>query len=328
MVPASTTAIAATAPPPSMSALTTPGLMQCLASFQDGLYEDLLPAHADWKRELDSASGKHVSFAQLLLTSLADTRYVLHAAIARADVAVMARLLRCRPHLLTSDAMDCAASFGHLDLVRYFHNGAHPCTARAMDLAATHGHAHVVEFLHRHRREGCTERAMQGAAEAGHLSIVQFLHAHRHESTTNRAMDYAARNGHFDVVRFLHFHRAEGCSSIAMDFAASHGHLEIVQFLHSYRTEGCSTYAMDGAARNGHIRVVRFLHEHRTEGCSKKALLHAIQHHQLEMVAILRSYHHQYNLFHSSSSMLARAKQQLFRRRTPTRPHRYFLHGR
>ncbi|CAK4310453.1 unnamed protein product [Aphanomyces euteiches] len=304
----------------SLQVVSNPNLFRCIASFQDGLYLDLLPRYAAWKLAMKVPSASLKFLAPLLITSLTDVRFVLHAAIARCDIACIQRLVQCRPYLVTSEAMDCASRHGYIDLVRHFHNHLFPCSRSAMDIAAKHGHLDVVVFLHENRQEGCTEKAIEGAAEAGHLQVVQYLHAHRFEATTHRAMDYAARNGHFDVVQFLHFNRREGCSSIAMDFAASHGHLAIVEFLHTHRTEGCSTYAMDGAARNGHIDVVRFLFERRTEGCSRKAYLHATIHNPAtDLVAMLGRYHHRI-----TPTSLHRAKQShlVFKR---ARPRRYFL---
>ncbi|RHY35756.1 hypothetical protein DYB30_004439 [Aphanomyces astaci] len=133
--------------------------------------------------------------ADLVISSLADKRYILHAAVARHDVSCVERLLLCyRRDLITSDLMACAARHGHLDLVQRFHLRGIPCSSKAMDLAATYGHLQVLTFLHVHAGEGCSDRAMVGAAEAGHLAIVQFLHTARPEQPTSfRAMDYAAQ---------------------------------------------------------------------------------------------------------------------------------------
>ncbi|DBA02785.1 TPA: LOW QUALITY PROTEIN: hypothetical protein N0F65_010713 [Lagenidium giganteum] len=75
-------------------------------------------------------------------------------------------------------------------MVKYLHEHQH-CSTDAMDGAATHGHLDVVEFLHEHRTEGCTIDAMDGAASEGHFDVVKNLHYHRHEGCTTYTMDYA-----------------------------------------------------------------------------------------------------------------------------------------
>jgi ankyrin repeat protein len=220
---------------------------------------------------------------------------------------------------LTVDAMDGAATMGHLDIVRFLHaygeNASTPsacCSTLAMDQAATNGHLHVVEWLHANRSEGCTTAAMDGAAEHGYSDVVRFLHENRMEGCTWRAMDAAARGGHLEIVRFLHEHRLEGCTTDAMtwavgnndfdmvmfldanrvegcacdamDCAAGRGHLEMVKWLHANRSEGCTAEAMDAAASNGHLDVVKFLHSHRDEGCTISAVDGAAEHGYLNVV--------------------------------------------
>jgi len=72
-----------------------------------------------------------------------------------------------------------------------------------MDDAASFGHLEVVKFLHENRTEGCTKNAIIWAASRGHLEVVKFLHFNRTEGCTTHAMDNAAKNGHIEVVKFL-----------------------------------------------------------------------------------------------------------------------------
>lgn len=137
----------------------------------------------------------------------------------------------------------------------------------AMDLAAEFGHLEVVKWLHEHRSEGCSTNAMDLAASNGHLEVVRFLHDHRDEGCSSDAADLAAMGGRLEVVRFLHDHREEGCTTLAMDLAAANGHLEVVRWLHSHREEGCSAHALAAASANGHARVARWLLQFRQEGC-------------------------------------------------------------
>ena len=49
----------------------------------------------------------------------------------------------------------------------------------AMNNAAAYGHLDVVRWLHSNRSEGCTFDAMNYAASNGHLVVIQWLHSNR-----------------------------------------------------------------------------------------------------------------------------------------------------
>ncbi|ETP34947.1 hypothetical protein F442_16822 [Phytophthora nicotianae P10297] len=137
-----------------------------------------------------------------------------------------------------------------------------PLDTIAMDTAAKYGHLDVLKYFHELQLSGetrlqCTENAMDGAAQNGHLSVVQYLHHNRAEGCTTAAMDQAAAHGYLDVVKWLHQYRTEDCTRAAMDGAALPGHLEVVQWLHENRAEGCSTRAMDNAATTGHLDMAK-----------------------------------------------------------------------
>ncbi|KAG3037127.1 hypothetical protein PC121_g24131 [Phytophthora cactorum] len=164
-------------------------------------------------------------------------------------------------------AMDTAASYGHLDVLKYFHElqtsgeTRLQCTKNAMDRTAENGNLSVVQYLYENRREGCTTAAMDKAAACGHFEVVKWLHQHRTEGCTQAAMDEAALPKRIEVVQWLHENRAEGCSTRAMDNAAMTGHLDMVKWLHLNRSEGCTQNAMDEAAicmlSNGYMSIDR-----------------------------------------------------------------------
>ena len=54
-------------------------------------------------------------------------------------------------------------------------------TTDAMDYAARYGHLDIVKWLHENRTEGCTTHAMNGTVRYGHLEIVKWLHENRTE---------------------------------------------------------------------------------------------------------------------------------------------------
>lgn len=213
---------------------------------------------------------------------------LMQVAVRKGSVEIVDFLYRYSPDpaikLSALELDSTVARDGKLDLVQWFHERDYPFGACAMNYAAQYGHLDVVKFLHEHRTEGCTVNAMTYAATEGHLEIVKFLHEHRNEGCTTFAMDEAASKGYFDIVKFLHEHRKEGCTTDAMDFAAIHGHLDIVEFLHEHRTEGCTTDAIDNAAIYGRMEVVKFLLANRSEGCSFEGLNQAAIHGQVEIV--------------------------------------------
>ncbi|EGZ28673.1 hypothetical protein PHYSODRAFT_420879, partial [Phytophthora sojae] len=91
--------------------------------------------------------------------------------------------------------------------------------------AATYGHLDIMKWLHRHGF-AFTRELMNGAA------IVQWLHQHRNEGCTHDAIDYAVHHGHTEVAQWLLQYRTEGCSNWAMQLAIVGGHLGAAQWLH------------------------------------------------------------------------------------------------
>ncbi|OWZ04217.1 hypothetical protein PHMEG_00023914 [Phytophthora megakarya] len=190
-------------------------------------------------------------------------------------------------------AMDRASANGYLNVAQWLHeNRGEGCSSKAMDKAASFGRLYVVRWLHEHRTEGCTHAAMDGAAMDGHLEVVQWLHVNRSEGCTKAAMECAAINGHLDVVKWLHANRSEGCNHAAMDEAAGNGFLDVVKWLHVNRSEGCTGRAMDGASGSGDLKVVQWLYANRSEGCSPDVLDFGVTGHFFEVVLFLHDHYH------------------------------------
>ncbi len=147
---------------------------------------------------------------------------------------------------------DIAARIGYLDGIRYSTNLIF--TDDAMDYAARYGHLDVIKWLHENRIEGCTPYAMLWASANDHLDVIKFLHENREEGCSVWAMNRAAASGHLHIVKWLHENRKEGCTTNAMNRAAANGHLFIVKWLHENRKEGCTMYAMKWAQES--VKVV------------------------------------------------------------------------
>lgn len=194
---------------------------------------------------------------------------------------------------------------GHLEAVQYLSN-REGCTTDAMDNAASNGHLNVVQWLNENRHEGCTSRAMDDAAGNGRLDILQYLtemHVHNNRNVltspdanvdtldirnittvsgtpviTSRAIDLAAEHGHIDVLKFIRArynsylttihnvnmtnnHTLIGPSRLAFDLAAGNGHLEVLEFLVENYENLCSVASIELAARSGHVHVLQWFFE-------------------------------------------------------------------
>jgi len=82
--------------------------------------------------------------------------------------------------------------------IPYYYNGYNH-----MDCAASNGNIEIVKWLHANRKEGCTTYAMNNAALEGHLEIVKWLHYNRKEGSTIFAIDCAASKSHIEIVKWL-----------------------------------------------------------------------------------------------------------------------------
>jgi len=101
---------------------------------------------------------------------------------------------------------DLAAKLGALFVLIEWGNELPMYTESAMDLAASYGHLDVVKWLHANRTEGCTKWSMIMASVNGHLDVVKWLHTNRPNVFSPYAMGWAAENGHLDVAKWLKEH--------------------------------------------------------------------------------------------------------------------------
>ncbi|KDO20531.1 hypothetical protein SPRG_13229 [Saprolegnia parasitica CBS 223.65] len=275
-----------------------------------------LPTYAGWTLDIELCDTDAAPMENVWLDVLApflDFPIALaHAAVIGGHLELLRYLIREKGIVVadfgyiheygrSGPAMDVAASYGHLEVLKLLHDrGAPLCTTAAMDKAAVNGHFHVVQWLQQHRTEGCSPNILDQVIMNGHKDIVLFLQKHYiatfspavfqaaatyndvdlvqelhfvwHAPCTAAVMDTAAAHSSVAIVEFLHRNRTEGCTVRAMDSAAFRGAVDVVRFLHNNRDEGCTTLALDAAARCGHLPVVQFLTEHRTEGGTVHAM--------------------------------------------------------
>lgn len=104
----------------------------------------------------------------------------------------------------TPDVMDCAASNGYIQIVKFINeNIDSECSKNAIDLASLHGHIHIVKYLYLNRSEGCTEYAMNYAAATNQLELVEWLNENTSEGCVYSALWFAIKNDCHDVVEYL-----------------------------------------------------------------------------------------------------------------------------
>ncbi|CAM9951790.1 unnamed protein product, partial [Ectocarpus fasciculatus] len=184
---------------------------------------------------------------------------------------------------MSTDAVDCAAGNGHLEVVRWLYlHRAEGGTTGAVSAAAAGGHVHVLDWLARNTplMATTTRRAdffrgtsilnlslLDRAAANGHLGVLRWFQRNAsnggrsgEDGFTYRLMDEAASNGHLQVCQWLRRYRREGCSWNAFDGAAGGGHTHVLDWLdRHYHTVGPSAIAFTKAAKAGHLHVVQWL---------------------------------------------------------------------
>lgn len=131
-------------------------------------------------------------------------------------------------------AMDTAAAFGHLEIVKWVQESrSGTCTTAAVDGAAGNGHFDVVKFLLlENRSEGCTEDAIRDAAFYGRLKVLKYIVESGFASFPERAEENDARRDEED----------DGYNPITR--AAESGDVHIVRFLYERCQLRCSEYAI------------------------------------------------------------------------------------
>ncbi|GAB9468016.1 hypothetical protein Gpo141_00005344 [Globisporangium polare] len=170
---------------------------------------------------------------------------------------------RGRALVCSSDAVDFAAQYGHLQVIQWLHlqyQNQIRCTKRAMDFAATNGHLKVVQWLHMNRREGCSTAAMDGAAANGHSEMVQWLHANRSEGWSARAVDFAAQNGHLETLQWLIARTQDTADTgvcMPAKYAALNGHVEVLRWLASQQTQQSSASGSSDKTKRGFVQEIR-----------------------------------------------------------------------
>jgi ankyrin repeat protein len=225
--------------------------------------------------------------------------------------------------MFTAWAFEGAAASGNFDLVKFCHEHDVPCGESAMDKAAAWGHLKILKYIHNKRSLGCTKYGMMFAARSGYYEVVKFLH-----TTFNCEVDlaplFAASHGHLEIVTYLMENYPDDCrkclhvgriirdaSSSFVPFAddkillvikylhkihydhafqvvdlpddevaprcnvsiaAHHGLLQVLKFLIEVRAETVDEDAIGYASRGGHLDIVEYLHFNTLASCTTDAI--------------------------------------------------------
>lgn len=241
-----------------------------------------------------AAQGGHTSCVEWLLVRKCGMRpAAMEAAAAHGHLNIL-RLLRLQYSCpWDSDAPIAAASYGHLDCLKFLLRAPDTCPWSGTSVtaaAAEHGHVHVLKWLITRNGDLCKLRlnACRFAALRGHIPVLElardrdgfvFDHADlcKSAATTGQLatlkwlVDHgcpvsecaslnAANNGHLDVLMYLKArfpNRYDAFPRKAMVFAAQGGHAEVVEWLHANNTVLTECVAC-AAAQYGFIDILRW----------------------------------------------------------------------
>ena len=180
-----------------------------------------------------------------------------------------------------------AATYGHLDCLRYAHQNGCPWDDAVCVGAAKNNQLECLRYAHEH---GCPwdERTCNEASGNGHLELLRY--AHQNGCPWNAwTPAFAAGGGHLDCLRYAH---ENGCpwdettttsasqagqleclryalenecphSTATCFVATSRGRLECLRYAHQHGVPWDEKTCSE-ASQNGHLDCLRYAHEH---GC-------------------------------------------------------------
>ncbi|KAF0718887.1 Aste57867_1417 [Aphanomyces stellatus] len=268
-----------------MCVLGSPTLMSAIATFQRGVFADMMglldlecnvPTMAQLNKTIRDAQAllapwllMHGTTRLLKLFACFDVNVlvpvvVIHA-ISTSDAPLLGFLVaHVNPNLLLSGRVsfvDVAAMLNNLAALRLLYGTAR-CSSRAFDYAVEHGNLEMVQFLHTNSSptERFSARAVMLAATHGHLEVLAYLLQHGMPQR-GEIFDMVAGNGHLDILDFLieqGWNATDACAAAAAKF----GHLGVLHWLRDHPPPDGSLQfgtAMVAAAEFGHMACLEFL---------------------------------------------------------------------
>ncbi|OQR98532.1 hypothetical protein THRCLA_06709 [Thraustotheca clavata] len=163
-----------------------------------------------------------------------------------------------------SNAVDRAASNGHIDVVKLLHD--YPATTNAMDKAVRNGHFDMIKFLDTNRIEGCTIDAFTDAIYENRLDILKYLIEHECSYDTihyENLCIQAANCNNIEMLKYcmnlLENEIASESKEYMMYMAAESDSLEIFQWLHETKHFELTSSIRETAQRRSCKKILKYL---------------------------------------------------------------------
>ncbi|EFA78139.1 hypothetical protein PPL_08788 [Heterostelium album PN500] len=239
----------------------------------------------------------------------------LHATKHRNNLELVEFLFTNRSGVITSAAVENAASVGDLPTLRFLLQHGGEGTSIALTKAVVNGHSEVVKFLIENQSVECPPKLLDTFNIEKHFELFRYLHYkrpdlpiriamdclaasenqaamewfinNRTERFTSNAFEYAIKHNRLSNIQWLQ----RNCSYLQLDAkhfksAANRGYFDIVQYLNSQNTP-YSKKVIEKAINSASIDIVKFLHYNRSEPCYSKAFRNAIQNKDLPILKFL-----------------------------------------
>ncbi|KAF0699249.1 Aste57867_10176 [Aphanomyces stellatus] len=272
----------------SRHVLLSPELILAVASYQDGLYLDMI-AFTDLEtplfheRQCDGLHfTRHMAAMHLALTEWFHVwgrlrlpklfgclpymrEVVLQDAIWFKNIPLVQHIdVTCGLTSFRGQLLDMAVQSNQRDMLQLLYDlGCRRCSVYAKDWAAKNGNLDMVQFLHQCGYGVSSLDVLQYVTQStasNHDSVLQFLHAHHGHNQPNAddvAWKRAVASGDMRQVHDLSQGTAS-CPAVVLANVASLGHAAIVKYL-ARRGYLFPVEAMYSAAACGHLPVVQFL---------------------------------------------------------------------
>ena len=124
-----------------------------------------------------------------------------------------------------------AAKQGNLEMVKYCVANDCPIDGRACENAAENGHLEVLKYLHEGAKAPWDEYTAIWAAGKGQLHILEYLVERKYDKYNTYACEDAAKKGHLDCLKYLHETAKAPWNFQAVYYAHKKNHPECVQYL-------------------------------------------------------------------------------------------------
>jgi hypothetical protein len=205
-------------------------------------------------------------------------------------------------------SLEATIAKGYLECARFLvENYFSTVTSDAVACAASHGHLATAQWLlsqwlsdSRREQDAGNDNDTEDDDNDNDSDTEEDNCDHDHEDTSNQpktlpwlgtAMGEAAANGHLDVVEWIFGLQGFPADSLTMlHQAAANGHVAVVKWMLGIQAFSIGSSIFGDAAARGHLDVVRFLVKHAPECGVQNAASSAASRGQLRVVKYLLSH--------------------------------------